>query len=96
MQKTANRWSDQVNAFALFVVPYATSTFTSNSASYPTSVIRDLLDRVEGLTEDDLCLDELAIGCFGVSSCVSYSEPFIAGKSAIFLYDFQVKSSANI
>jgi hypothetical protein len=38
-QKTANRWSDQVKAFASLVVPYAVSSLTSKSASYPTIVI---------------------------------------------------------
>jgi hypothetical protein len=39
MQKTANRWSGQVKAFASLVVPYAVSSLISKSASYPTIVI---------------------------------------------------------
>jgi hypothetical protein len=39
MQKTANRLSGQVKAFASFVVPHAVSSLTSKSASYPTIVI---------------------------------------------------------
>jgi len=72
MEKVAKRWSCQVNAFALLVV---LSNLGSNSALYPTSVIRDLLGRMEALTEVDLYeVEELSLSVFEVGSCASHSE----------------------
>jgi len=81
----------------LSVVPYAVSSLYSKSSSYPTSVIRDLLDRMEGLIEDGLYeMEQVCAGFFEVNSELSYSKTFATCTSVMFLYAFEAKSAANI